>query len=153
MLLAPKDFTQEMVQPLAKGAYDWRPSRSPDGPITVLVSAADSTLYVYRNGIPIGRAAAEISGFGKLGDHVFTMLEGVGEKPSWWVPDRTTRKWMTVTSASGRGVTIEDLAKRVRVNPEFASKLYDAVTPGATVIVTDQALVRKASRDFTILSN
>ncbi|MCX6868882.1 MAG: L,D-transpeptidase family protein [Verrucomicrobia bacterium] len=153
MLLAPNDFTPAMVQPLAKDAYDWRPSRSPGGPITVLLSAADRTLYVYRNGIPIGRAAAEISGFGKLGDHVFTMLEGVGEKPSWWVPDRTTHKWMTVTSASGRGIKIEDLAKRVRVNPEFAGKLYDAVTPGATVIVTDQALVRKANRDFTILSN
>ena len=153
LLLAPKDFTPEMVAPLARGAYDWRPSRSPGGPITVLLSAADRTLYVYRNGIPIGRADAEISGFGKLGDHVFSLLDGVTEKPSWWVPNRTTRKWMTVTSASGRGTKIEDLAKRVRVNPEFASKLYDAVTPGATVIVTDHALVRKASRDFTILSN
>jgi len=153
MLLAPADFNPAMVQPLAKDAYDWQPTRSPGGPITVLLSASDRTLYVYRNGIPIGRAAAEISGFGNLGDHVFSLLDGVSEKPSWWVPNRTTRKWMTVTSASGGDIKIEDLAKRVRVNPEFAGKLYDALTPGATVIVTDQALVRKASRDFTILSN
>jgi hypothetical protein len=153
MLLAPADFNPAMVQPLAKDAYDWQPTRSPGGPITVLLSASDRTLYVYRNGIPIGRAAAEINGFGNLGDHVFSLLDGVSEKPSWWLPNRTTRKWMTVTSASGRDIMIEDLAKRVRVNPEFAGKLYDALTPGATVIVTDQALVRKASRDFTILSN
>jgi hypothetical protein len=154
LLLAPKDFTPAMLEPLAKDAYDWHPSRSPDGPITVLLSAADRTLYVYRNGIPIGRAAAEISGLDKLGDHVFSLLDGVSEKPSWWVPDRTMRQWMTVTSAaSGRGIKIEDLAQRVRVNPEFAGKLYDELSPGATVIVTDEALVRNASRDFTILSN
>ncbi len=154
MLLAPTDFNPVMVTPLSKNTYDWFPARSPGGPITVLLSSTDRTLYVYRNGIPIGRAAAEISGPGNLGDHVFTLLDGIYEKPSWWAPDRAMRQWMTVTNAAkGSDIRIEDLAKRVRVNPEFSTKLYDALTPGATVIVTDQALVRKASRDFTILSN
>jgi hypothetical protein len=31
--------------------------------------------------------------------------------------------------------------------------LYDMLTPGATIIVTDQPAVRKASRDFTILAD
>ena len=37
--------------------------------------------------------------------------------------------------------------------PEFAGKVYDTLTPGATIIVTDQPAVRKASRDFTILAD
>jgi len=45
------------------------------------------------------------------------------------------------------------LAKRVRISPEFAGKVYDTLTPGATIIVTDQPAVRKASRDFTILAD
>jgi len=32
-------------------------------------------------------------------------------------------------------------------------KLYDTLTPGATIIVTDQPAVRQASRDFTILAD
>ena len=61
---------------------------------------------------------------------------------------------MTVASNSRtRGGNLDDLAKRVRFNPEFAAKLYDTLTPGATVIVTDEPAVRKANPNFTILTN
>lgn len=154
VMLAPKDFTPDMLRPLARGGYDWRPERSPAGPITVLISGADRTLYVYRNGNPIGRAAIEIEGRKPLGGHVFTMLDGVTEKPSWWAPNRPARKWMSVASDdTGRRVDVDDLGPRLRVNPEFATKLYDSVAPGTTVIITDQAAVRNASRDFAILTN
>ena len=154
ILLAPKDFTPEMLKPLAKGGYDWRPERSPDGPVTILVSAADCAMYVYRNGTPIGRAAIELNGSGTLGGHVFSLLEGTGEKPSWWAPKRAARQWMTVTTdAAGRGISPDDLGKRVRVNPEFAGKVYDTLKPGATIIVTDEPAVRRPRHDFTILTN
>ena len=154
VMLAPKDFTPEMLRPLAKNEYDWNPERSPNGPITILVSGADQTLYVYRNGNPIGRAPIEIAGRNPLGGHVFTMLDGVTENPSWWAPGRPARKWMRVTSDDpGRRVDADDLAPRLRLNPEFATKLYDAIAPGTTVIITDQAAVRNASRDFTVLAN
>lgn len=154
LMLAPEDFTAEMLKPLANNDYEWQPKRSPAGPITILVSAADRALYVYRNGQPIGRAAIEISGSGRLGGNVFSMLDGVTEKPSWWAPNRPARRWSAVASdAEGRGVGFDDLAKRVRFNPEFAGKLYDVVAPGTTVIVTDMPAIRKASRDFTILTN
>ncbi len=91
---------------------------------------------------------------GPLGGHVFSLLEGVTDKPSWWAPNRPGRKWMTVsTDAAGRGISVDDIGKRMRFNPEFAAKLYDVLTPGATVIVTDEPAVRKAIRDFTILTN
>jgi hypothetical protein len=151
-LLAPRDFTPAMLRPLANGEYDWRPYRSPGGPITILVSGADRALYVYRNGQPIGRAAIEVKG--RLGGHVFSLLDGVTEKPSLLAPNRAARRWMTVsTERSWRTVSFDDLGKRVRFNPEFAGKLYDVLTPGATVIVTDQPAVRKPNRDFTILTN
>src|SRR5436309_1255040 len=67
LLLAPKDLTPEMLRPLAHNDYDWHPERSSSGPITIVVSAADRALYVYRNGNPIGRAPVEVSGLGKLG--------------------------------------------------------------------------------------
>ena len=150
VLLAPKDFTPEMLKPLAKGEYQWEPERSMSGPITMLVSAADRTVYVYRNGEPIGRAAIEVKG--RLGGHVFTMLEGVTASESALVPGSPGRVWMNVQSdAATRSGDFASLSKRVRISPEFAGKVYDALKPGATIIVTDQPAVRKASRDFTIL--
>ena len=151
-MLAPKDFSPEMVKPLGKGEFQWNPERSTSGPITMLVSAADKTLYVYRNGEPIGRAAIEVNG--KLGGHVFTMLEGVSAEISSLVPGRPARVWMSVPSdASSRNADAAALAKRIRISPEFAGKVYEALKPGATIIVTDQPAIRKASRDFTILND
>jgi len=152
VLLAPKDFTPEMLKPLAKGEYQWEPERSMSGPITMLVSAADRTVYVYRNGEPIGRAAIEVKG--RLGGHVFTMLEGVTASESAFVPGSPGRIWMNVESdAATHSNDFASLSKRVRISPEFAGKVYDALKPGATIIVTDNPAVRKASRDFTILAD
>ncbi|HET9549605.1 MAG TPA: L,D-transpeptidase family protein, partial [Candidatus Binatia bacterium] len=76
LLLAPKDLTSATLRPLAKTDYDWNPERSTSGPVTMVVSAADKMIYVYRNGDPIGRAPLEISGRGSLGDRVYSMLAG-----------------------------------------------------------------------------
>src|SRR6187402_2400628 len=76
LILAPKDFTPGMLRPLANHEYIWNPERSTAGPVTIVVSAADQAVYVYRNGNPIGRAPLGIGGRGGLGNHVFTLLEG-----------------------------------------------------------------------------
>ena len=104
--------------------------------------------------IAISLALFEISGRGPIGGHVLSLLDGVTEKPSWWAPNRAARKWMSVDSdKAGRNVSIDELGRRVRFNPEFSARLYDVLKPGDTIIVTDQPAVRKASRDFTILTN
>ena len=142
LVLAPKDFTPEMLRPLAKSEYEWRPERSAAGPMTMVVSVADRTIYVYRNGEPIGRAAVEVSGYGAIGNHVFSLLDGTTGRRSFLAPGREGRRWMSVTS-SGRRADASDIAARLRVNPEFAGKVYDTIAPGTTVIITDQSVVRK----------
>jgi lipoprotein-anchoring transpeptidase ErfK/SrfK len=149
LMLAPKDFSPEMLRPLASQEYDWHPERSASGPITIVVSAADRALYVYRNGNPIGRAAVEINGRGSLGDRVFSLLEGTTGRQSSLAPGREGRRWMSVTSA-GRQVEAEKIAGRLRMNPEFASKVYDTISPGTTVIITDRPVVR-GGRNAAIL--
>jgi hypothetical protein len=151
LMLAPKDFTPEMVRQLARDEYDWQPERSPEGPITIVVSSADRAIYVYRNGNPIGRAALEISGGGltgrdRLGSHIFTLLEGTTGKASQLAPGREARRWMRVTN-EGRPVEAEQIASRLRFNPEFGQKVADEIQPGTTVVVTDQPVVRKPKSD------
>ena len=153
LMLAPKDFTPEMVRRLARDDYDWRPERSPEGPITIVLSSADRALYVYRNGNPIGRAAVEITGRGVsgregLGSHVFTLLEGGSGKPSQLAPGREAGRWMRVSS-EGRAVDAQELTSRIRFNTDFAQKLADEIKPGTTVIVTDQQAVRNPISDST----
>jgi L,D-transpeptidase catalytic domain len=148
LLLAPKDFSPEMVRGLAKDEYDWRPERSTEGPMTIVVSSADDALYVYCNGNAIGRAAVQVSGRGRLGNSVFTLLEGSTGKPSQLAPGREARRWMRVTS-EGRPVEADEIASRIRFNTEFAQKLADEIKPGTTVIVTDQPVVRNPKANST----
>jgi len=153
LLLAPNDFSPEMLHPLGKNDYDWHPERSPEGPITIVISSADKAMYVYRSGDPIGRASVELSGKGltgreKLGNHVFTMLEGTTGKPSRFTPKHEEARWMRVTS-EGRPVDADTLASRLRFSPDFADKLANEMKPGTTVIVTDYPVVRNPKADST----
>ena len=103
LLLAPKDFHPEMLRALERGGYDWHPERSTTGPMTIVVSSADKALYVYRGGNPIGRAALDVTGHGRLGENVFTLLEGRTGRPSQLAPGREARRWMNVHRSRGSG--------------------------------------------------
>src|SRR5437868_12859472 len=46
----------EESEPEAAGQFEWNPEKSASGPVSLLVSSADKTLYVYRNGVEIGRS-------------------------------------------------------------------------------------------------
>lgn len=148
LLLAPKDSTPQTLRPLGRNDYDWRPERETVGPITIVVSGADRAVYVYRNGNLIGRAAIETRGWGGLGENVFVLLEGTTGRQSSLAPGRNALRWMRVTTATTRGRAEADkLASRLKVNPEFATRVYDTITPGTTVVVTDKPALRKLSRD------
>lgn len=119
--------------------FAWNPQRSNEGPITILASGADKTIYVYRNGIPIGRATLKIDVPAQpLGSHAYTMLDGVAETASAFVPGRPGHRWMVVeTESKNRETTLEELGRRVHVSAEFAEKIYHIVAPGTTIVVTD----------------
>lgn len=140
ILLAKADLEPDIARPL-ETEFEWNPERSGQGPITILASGADQTIYVYRNGIPIGRAAFKIDDPERpLGGHAFIMLEGIAETPSTIVPGRPAHRWMAVRT-EGK-TTLEDLGRRVRVSPAFAEKVYDIVSPGTTIVVTDAPALR-----------
>jgi hypothetical protein len=61
---------------LKTGDYVWKPAASPAGPVVIIVSIPEQTLYVYRNGVRIGRSTVST---GKSGHRtptgVFTILQ------------------------------------------------------------------------------
>ena len=131
-----------MLRPLANNEYDWKPERSPSGPITIVVSAADKALYVYRNGEPIGRAPVVVSRRGALGDHAPSRpLDRHHPTGPARRPPAGPRK--DDCDQRRRNVDADQIASRLHINPEFAAKAYDTIAPGTTVIITDQPVVRK----------
>ena len=128
-------FTQsgQESEPETAGKFEWNPDKSPSGPVSVIVSSADKTAYVYRNGIEIGRAGIPNSQVvSPLNDRVFSALNGLD-------PDGHLR-WVQVT-ATGKDSSNESLflaTQKSGLPMAFLADAKAAITPGATIIFTDK---------------
>ena len=108
--------------------FTWTPEKAPNGPVSIIVSTADRTGYVYRNGVEIGRAA--IGGVERLsGTHIYAALATVDASGR--------RNWISTASVGGRAPNLPDLASKVAIAPEFLSNARALITPGTTLILTD----------------
>jgi hypothetical protein len=120
-------------EPIAAGQFDWDPDKSPSGPVSVIVSSADKTVYVYRNGVEIGRAGIpnpQVTS--PLNDLVFSALQGTDADGHL--------QWAKVT-ATGESKSSESIflaAQKSGLSAAFLDKAKSVITPGATLIFTDK---------------
>lgn len=130
-------------------AWTWRPDRSLAGPLNLLLSTRDQQMIVLRNGIEIGWAPIEFRDVELQGTYVYTLLEGNRPAPSPVVIDRPALNWLAVP-ISGNPLPASDavreavVAGRLLVPQAFARHVYDALTLGATLVVTDEPLRSQA---------
>jgi hypothetical protein len=158
MLLSPVLHEDHDFGPSAKaGIHQWEPELSPEGPVTLLLSAADHKLYVYRNGIEIGVAELAIAKPEQpLDEGVFAVLEGYAEGESALKKDQPVHRWVKVSPASDVAAEAEagDILKRVRMSPYFAARVYDVLAPGTTMVITNLAATPDTTTDtdFVIMA-
>jgi hypothetical protein len=123
----------EESEPIAAGQFEWHPDESPTGPVALIVSSADKTVYVYRNGVEIGRAGiANPQVVSPLNDRVFSALQGTDADGHL--------RWAEVT-AKGKEGSSESLflaAQKSGLPTEFVTDAKQVITPGATIIFTDK---------------
>jgi hypothetical protein len=115
----------------SSGKFEWHPEKALTGPLSIILSTADQQVYVYRNGIEIGRGALSTTGVDQsLGSHVYSALDKFDSDGR--------REWLS-TSSFGHAAApdIKELAKRVTIPPDFLEQARAAVSPGATLIITD----------------
>jgi hypothetical protein len=130
---------------LKPGDYAWHPEVSPVGPVVVLVSLPDQILYVYRNGVRIGRSTVSS---GKPGKHtptgVFTVLQKkVHHESSIYkgaqMPHMQRLTWTGIALHAGYLPGYPASAGCVRMPVDFAAKLYSVTALGTTVIIADNS--------------
>src|SRR6266850_1439116 len=130
-------FTQsgQESEPIAAGQFDWDPDKSPSGPVSVIVSSADKTVYVYRNGMEIGRAGIPNPQVTlPLNDLVFSALQGTDADGHL--------QWAEVTS-TGESKSNESIflaSQKSGLPAAFLDKAKAVITPGATLIFTDRSV-------------
>ncbi len=130
-------------------AESWTPERSPEGPLTVMLSTRDRTLVVLRNGIEIGRASPEITGEPAKGTRVYSLLADASESAALTadttLPDPPpTLRWQAMAIAGktpAPGAAQPPLrGGQIRVSGTFAQQLQAALPADPTLLITDEAL-------------
>ena len=160
--LAPVDpkTGQPAIEPrlLPDEPSRWNPEKSPEGPVSIVMSAADQRVIVMRNGVEIGRSRLEVTDPTRpLGTHAFIVKEGMGIGMSVFVSGAAARNWMSVTMPGYLGEQADlasVVAGRVRMRQDFARLLYPLLLPGTTLVVTDAPILRQTTGlEMTVLTS
>jgi len=124
----------------------WRPQAEPTGPVSIIVSRADHTVYVYRNGVEIGRAP--VSGVGYFdGIYVYSALADVDSEGQ--------QKWFSSRNeGSDPNPNLNNIVKQVSVNPQFLDNVRQLLVQGTTLILTNAPVNFKtqSSGGFNIIT-
>ncbi len=115
----------------------WEPEASPEGPVTLAISAADRRVVVLRNGKEIGRARIDITDPDRpLGTHAYTVLAGGNDAaPRWHAVG------LPGHAAESQGVQDQDAINRVRLPKALTRELYPLLKPGTTLLLTDAPIL------------
>ena len=123
-------------------AFHWQPELSPEGPVSVLLSGADRQVFVYRNGIEIGRSRiAKRDSSQLLGTHVLMVKQEAVAVAGGAAPAKTGPSWMLVGIAGhadedGKPANA-DAVSNVVIPRVFEESVAPLLTPGVTMLVTD----------------
>jgi hypothetical protein len=124
----------------------WTPEVAPEGPVSVLMSAADRRVLVFRNGVEIGRAKLQLRDPGvPFGTHAFVLLDPKGQSPAGAAAGEPPPRWVAVSvpgheAEQGRVLDPAQIA-RVSMPPDFVEKVRSVLAPGSTLLVTDAAVL------------
>ncbi len=145
--------TPAILQKKAASAADglfggtlWQPERSPTGPVSIVISAADKRMLVLRNGVPIGSAPVKIKG-----PVTGTMAYTLGAIEDGYY------KWMRLplpgeTIAGSLEVSPQE-RERLTVPEDIRVAMASVVMPGTTVVITIDTLQSgSAGKKMTVMT-
>ena len=111
------------------GGMLWQPERSPTGPVSIIISAADQRMMVLRNGVPIGSAPIRIAGE-VIGTTAYT-LSAIENDHYRWI-----KLPLPGETLAGPVEVPPDERARLTVPKDIQRAMAGVVTPGTTVVVT-----------------
>jgi len=111
---------------------EWNPEASPQGPVSIIVSAADGRAFVLRNGVVIGSAAVEVGG-PMTGTWAYALRSSHPASRQW------IRLDLSQEASTGTAVPPEEWG-RFRAPDDFKRRVAEILVPGSTIIVTADSL-------------
>ena len=129
--------------------YAWQPELATQGPISILVTGADRSIRVFRNGEQIGWSVFTLEDPSRvLTFQTYMALEESAGATG------TVRRWQVVApGAQVTAISAADLMQGVHVPQEFLTQLSTVVVPGTSLVVTQLAATSETTGpDFTVVT-
>ncbi len=123
-LIAAREITA------APGSIEWHPESAPNGPVSIVISAADQRAVVLRNGVVIGAGPVSIEGsIAGTFAYAFRNRDSAGQH------------WIRLDLAGGEDQEVQAGEwKRFRAPEQFRKLVAEIVAPGTTIVVTADSL-------------
>lgn len=133
LMASPKAMKNARFQNLPLLGYKWNPGYVKKGPVSIVVSGLDKQVFVFQNGMPLGRAQFEFAwGDRRLTPGVFSFL-GMEAGQKRWLGAGMDEK----TSRS----SLRAIQDRVVISPEFLAKIDQVLVPGTTLVITPRSVL------------
>jgi hypothetical protein len=139
----PAIVIQSPAVPGPPGEIVWQPEKSSEGPVSVVVSAADGKAVVLRNGVIIGASPIRIAG-AVSGTWAYA-LRGIDAEGQHWI-----RLDLSPGVADDEAVPVQEW-QRFSAPEAFKKAVAGIVRPGMTIIVTADSL--QPSTSDTVLES
>jgi hypothetical protein len=140
-------FSGKTGTPQSAG-FVWAPEKAQTGPASIIVSAADRRVYIYRNGVEIGRAPVTGLETARLsGTYVYSAdstLDSNGQ-----------RDWISTAVIGQEPPDLKALDNRVSVDSAFRQDVRGLVAPGTTLVLTVEPVSgqTRSGPGFSILTD
>jgi hypothetical protein len=125
---------------MPKGKVVWEPKKSVHGPVSILLSYADKTVYVWRNGVQIGQSPVGFPADHILPEGVFLMLEG--EEPADpKLPGITVHPWSVLSLSGGavEGDIVTYMREHITLPSKFRRAVNAVLNPGTILLATKES--------------
>jgi L,D-transpeptidase catalytic domain len=112
------------------GGFVRAPDKAPKGPVSVIMSAPDRRIYVYRSGVEIGRAPVIGLESARLsGTYVYSADSSIDSSGR--------RDWIYTASVGKKAPNLKELENRISIDPSFLQDVRALIEPGTTLILTN----------------
>ncbi len=121
----------------------WHPEAAKSGPMCVVYSSADHRIYVYRNRVEIGVSNVGQGTAAQVGDRVYTATAPAspGAAVAWNLLG-------SVESSPAPDAT--QTLQEIGIPADFLQNLNQTVTPGTTLVLTDQPVDKEAGKSAAL---
>lgn len=116
----------------------WEPNLAPSGPVSIIISARDEKLIVLRNGVEIGRTPITIDG--PVDNTAAYTLRSIETNDFHWLQLPLPGQAVP----ANQELSAQERA-RLHIPEAFRARLAAILTPGVTVVLTDDSLRTSSS--------